>query len=64
MRNRILGAIGVIWGGAILLSGLLRGVPEGEGAYAQGRAVGFAFGALLFAVGLYFLFKGKGRPPQ
>ena len=60
MRNRIFGAIGVIWGGAILLFGLLKG-PQGTGAYAQGQTMGFVFGAALFAVGLYYLIKGKGK---
>jgi hypothetical protein len=59
MRNRIFGAIGVIWGGAILVFGFMKGDPEGNGAYAQGQGVGLLFGAALFAVGLYYLIKGK-----
>lgn len=61
MRNRIVGAIGVIWGGAILLFGFLKGAPEGGGAYAQGQGAGLVFGALLFMAGLYFLIKGKPK---
>jgi len=37
MRNRIFGAIGVIWGGFMLVSAFLQGGPQGSGAYA-GRA--------------------------
>lgn len=61
MRNRIFGAIGVIWGGAILVFGLLKGGPESTGAYAQGQGIGFVFGAALFVVGLYYLIKGNGK---
>lgn len=57
IKNRVLGAVGAIWGGAILIYGLMKGGPEGEGAYAQGQGASFVFGALMFAVGLYYLFK-------
>jgi hypothetical protein len=58
MRIRILGGIGTVWGGAILVSGLLKGVSEGSGAYAAGSTAGLIFGALLFLVGTYYLIKG------
>jgi hypothetical protein len=61
MRNRISGAIGVVWGGAILIFGFLRGGPEGTGAYANGQGAGFIFGVLLFAIGLYYLVKGDAK---
>jgi len=61
MRNRIFGAIGVIWGGSILLFGLLKGGPEGSGAYAQGQGIVPLLRAALFSVGLYYLIKGKGK---
>ena len=61
MRNRILGAIGVIWGGGILISRIFKDAPEDAGAYAVGQAVGLVFGGLLFCVGLYFLIRGAGR---
>lgn len=49
MRNRILGAVGVLWGGAVLVNGLLRGgAGEGGGAYAAGRSAGLVFGLALF----------------
>jgi len=61
MRNRIFGAVGVLWGGAILVSGLLRDAPQASEAYARGQSIGFVFGGLLFAVGLYYLIKGKRK---
>ncbi len=57
MRNRIFGAIGIIWGGGILVSAFMRGGPQGQGAYAAGQIGGFIFGGLLLAAGLYTFFK-------
>lgn len=57
-RNRVLGLIGVIWGGAILLSRFLSASPpSGSGAYGAGRAAGLVFAILLLVVGGYYLFK-------
>jgi hypothetical protein len=55
-RNRILGVLGVLLGGAILLSRVL-GWPaaSGDGAYGAGQAAGLGFGILLLIVGAYFL---------
>jgi len=61
MRNRILGGIGVLWGGGILVSTFVKGTPQGPGAYAQGQMFGTALGALLFLVSLYYLIKGPSR---
>src|SRR5688572_25962724 len=61
MRNRILGAIGVIWGGLILLGRLIGGsAGEGAGAYAAGQMTGLVFAVLLLVVGLYYLTRGNG----
>ncbi len=57
MRNKILGTIGVIWGGAILVSAFSRGGPQGSGAYAAGQTGGIVFGALLLIVGAYYFLK-------
>ena len=64
MRNRIFGAIGVVWGGAVLVSMFLKGGPKGAGAYGAGQVGGLVFGGLLFVVGLYFLVKGGKKKPQ
>jgi len=61
MRNRILGAVGVVWGGSILLSGLRGGVRAGSDAYVAGGIAGLAFGLLLFAVGAWYLIKGNPK---
>jgi hypothetical protein len=61
MRNRILGAVGVLWGGLILLGRLGAGRPvSGTGAYAGGQAIGLVFAVLLLVVGLYYLVRGGG----
>jgi hypothetical protein len=57
MRNRILGMIGVLWGGGILASAFLRDAPAGSDAYAAGHTAGLVLGGLLFLVGAYYLFK-------
>jgi hypothetical protein len=57
MRNRIFGAIGIIWGGGILISTLMRGGPQGRGSYAAGEYGGITFGALLLIAGIYTFFK-------
>lgn len=62
MRNKIFGAIGVIWGALILYSGLLSPASEaGSEAYKSGQTVAVIFGALLLGVGLYYFFK-KPKP--
>lgn len=58
MRNKIFGVIGLIWGGGILVSTFFGGGDAaGSGAYAAGHTAGVAFGALLFIVGGYYLFR-------
>lgn len=61
MRNRICGAIGVLWGGAILLKSYLSGGPVGSGAFLAGQIAALLFAALLVVVGAYYLMKGS-RP--
>jgi hypothetical protein len=58
MRNRIFGAIGVIWGGLILVSAFLRGGPLGSGSYAAGQTGALVFAVFLVIVGVYYLLKG------
>ena len=65
MRDRALGAIGVLWGGLMLLGRLAGGSPgDGAGAYGMGQVVGLVFAVLLVAVGLYYLVRGgrSARP--
>jgi hypothetical protein len=60
MRNRILGAIGAVWGGAILIRTYLVGGPQGSGAYRGGQIAAIAFAAVMLAVGSYYLIRGNG----
>lgn len=61
MRNRILGLIGVIWGGFILFGRLTADrAVEVPGAYAAGQMAGLVFAAPLLVVGLFYLIKGGG----
>ncbi len=60
-RNRIFGGIGVLWGGAILVTSIANGIVRGHGAYAAGEAGGTVFGGLIFVVGLYYLIKGGSQ---
>jgi hypothetical protein len=61
VRIRIVGAIGVIWGGLILARALFVGGPEGSGTYRQGQVGALIFAALLVIVGGYYLVKGNNR---
>lgn len=56
-RNCVLGLVGVVWGGAVVVSGLFRTLAD-NAAYAAGQLTGFVLGGLLFAVGLYYAIKG------
>lgn len=60
MRNRIFGAIGVVWGGAALANWFREAGSHGSGAYAAGYSAGVIFGGLLFLVGGYYLLTGGG----
>jgi len=61
MRNKIMGGIGVIWGGAVLLRALLLGGPSGSGAYQVGQTGALVFGVLLLVAGLYYFFKAAPK---
>ena len=58
MRNVIIGAVGVLWGGGVLLAWALRGAPVGGGAFGAGQVAGLVLGVLLLVAGLYFLGSG------
>jgi hypothetical protein len=61
MSNRLIGMIGVLWGGGLLLFRLLSGgQAQANGAYAAGQSAGWVFGLVLFLVGIYYLV----RSPQ
>lgn len=62
--NRVLAVVLVLWGGGMVVSGLVRGVPSGESAYGAGQLAAFGFGFLVLAVGLWTLFKRSGADPS
>lgn len=57
MRNKIFGAIGVIWGGAILANGLFGQTSQGSDAYQAGQSGALVFGGVLLVAGIYYFFK-------
>ncbi len=58
-RNRILGIIGVVWGGGILLSRAVGAqAVTTNAAYAAGQSTAYLFAFVLLVVGLYFAVKG------
>lgn len=64
MRNRIFGTIGILWGGAILILFLLRGGPQGSGAYAAGQYAALAFGTLMVLAGILAVAKQDPNRPK
>lgn len=65
VSNRFLGIIGVLWGGGILLFGLLNGGHDkGGGPYAAGRSIGWLFGLVLLVAGIYYLAKSPNKSPK
>lgn len=61
MRNKIFGAIGALWGGAVLFNGILGQPQQGASAYQAGQTGALIFGGLMLVVGLYYFFK---KPKQ
>ena len=57
MRNKIFGAIGVLWGGMILLNWLTADPPSGSAAYQHGHSAAVVFGVVMLVAGLYYFFK-------
>ena len=51
VRATILGSVGVLWGGAIVASGLLDRTASPDAATAIGELMALAVGALLLAAG-------------
>jgi hypothetical protein len=51
VRATILGMIGVLWGGAIVASGILDRSETPDTAHVIGDLMAIAFGALLLAAG-------------
>lgn len=63
MRNLIFGAIGLCWGGSLLLGTLFQLISGrfalgANSAYASGQMFGVVFSVLMFGAGLYYFVKG------
>lgn len=61
MRNTILAVVAVVWGGAMIVSDLVNGIPSPETSYGAGGLVAFLFGIALFAAGCWTLLKKRAR---
>jgi hypothetical protein len=58
MARLISGVLLIVWGLALLISGLFRDV-DGDGAYATGQTAGWLFGFVLLALGVRAVMKGR-----
>ena len=66
MRNKVFGAIGVIWGSVALVHWLFSSQPSMSGSYQAGYYGGAVFSGVMLVAGLYYFFKkpklgGKNR---
>ena len=60
MRNRILGGIGILWGGVIVFRWLFTDSPVSENtAYQSGQSAGIILGIALLVAGFYYFFKKR-----
>ena len=62
MKNKILGIVGIIWGGLILLRCIVSDSAGESGAYQTGQTMGVVLGAGLFLAGCYALVKKHKKP--
>lgn len=62
MRNKVMGVIGILWGGAMTARWLMGGVPKANGAYGAGVIVGQTMGVMMLVAGLYYLFAPSDSP--
>jgi hypothetical protein len=60
IRNAIFGAIGVVWGGAMVVVGFKHGLNY-ETSYEVGRVVAYLLGWVLIGAGIAVLRPGRDR---
>lgn len=60
MRNRIFGAIGILWGGGIILRWFLTD-SSSNSAYQTGQNGAVVFGLIMLAAGVYYVLKKPGE---
>jgi hypothetical protein len=61
LKTPILGAIGIIWGGGIIVYALFFTSKSASPSYESGGGAGLLFGVILFGVGLYYFLKKHKR---
>jgi hypothetical protein len=59
MRNKVFGWIGVLWGSAIIISTLAKGIPSPSSSYGAGGFTAFGFGFALLAFGIWTLWRER-----
>jgi hypothetical protein len=58
LKRRVLGAVGVIFGGGIILTRLLGSNDlSTSSSYRSGQIAGLIFGTMFFGIGIYYLLK-------
>ena len=63
MWRRIVGGIGVLWGGALLYQHLMRAAQERfDPALMAGRVIAYVLAGAVFVAGLYLLLRRPRRP--
>jgi hypothetical protein len=61
--RRVVGGIGVLWGGALLYQHLTRAAHERfDTAFMAGRVVAYALAGTVFVAGLYLLLRTPRSP--
>jgi hypothetical protein len=58
LKRRVLGVVGVIFGGGIILARLLGSTDLSTSpSYRSGQIAGLIFGIIFFGIGIYYLLK-------
>ena len=57
MRNKVLGGIGILWGGLIVGRWVFSGMPVGYGPFAAGQFYGVMLGLIMLVAGIYYFRK-------
>ena len=57
MRNKIIGGVGILWGGAIVARYFLAEQTAGSEAYQLGKTGAVIIGLVMLIWGLYYVFK-------
>jgi len=64
MWDRIVGLVGVSWGGYVLVGAVLRAGREGTSAFGGSQISGLVLAVLFIIAGVYFLLRGAGKKGQ